>query len=111
MKPIVLTILDGWGVSPGWGGNAIEMQNPENFNYLWRNYPHLVLRSFFSANNARGSLANSEIGHMMIGSGREIVSDCEYIDEQIKSADFIRNAELLKTIDHAQRYNSDIRII
>lgn len=111
MKPIVLAILDGWGLSPGWGGNAIEMQNPDNFNYLWRKYPHMVLKSFFSTSKTRGSLANSEIGHMMIGTGREIMSDCEFIDDQMQKSDFLRNTELLQSIEHAIRYNSDIHLI
>lgn len=111
MKPIVLAILDGWGVSPVWGGNAIEMNSPSNFNRLWRTYPHLVLRSFFASYTSRGSNANSEIGHMMIGSGREIMSDCELIDREVGKPEFFTNPELLSTIDYAGRFNSDIHLV
>lgn len=111
MKPIVLAILDGWGLSPAWGGNAIEMNSPANFNYLWRNYPHLVLKSFFSERSDRGSLANSEIGHMMIGCGREILADCELIDEETSRAEFFSNPELLTGLEMAKNFGSDIHLI
>lgn len=110
MKPIVLAILDGWGISPVWGGNAIEMSSPKNFNNLWRNYPHLILRSIFGRTDKR-ILSNSEIGHMMIGSGRDIVSDCQFIDSEIAKPEFYQNPNLLNAIAHANRYNSTLQLI
>lgn len=110
MKPIVLTILDGWGISPVWGGNAIEMSSPKNFNRLWREYPHLVIKSMFGRSE-RKILANSEIGHMMIGSGRDIVSDCQLIDNEIVKPEFYVNQELRDSLAYASKYNSDLHII
>jgi 2,3-bisphosphoglycerate-independent phosphoglycerate mutase len=110
MKPIVLAILDGWGISPVWGGNAIEMNSPSHFNALWRNYPHLILRSVFGRSDKK-LLANSEIGHMMIGSGRDLVSDCQFIDSQISQPEFYNNESLRQAIEFATRYNSNIEII
>jgi 2,3-bisphosphoglycerate-independent phosphoglycerate mutase len=110
MKPIVLAILDGWGISPVWGGNAIEMNSPAHFNQLWRDYPHLILKSVFGRSDKK-ILANSEIGHMMIGSGRDIISDCELIDSQIIDPNFFNNAGLRSAIEYAVRYNSNLQII
>lgn len=110
MKPIVLAILDGWGISPVWGGNAIEMSSPHHFNELWRDYPHLILRSMFGRTD-KGILANSEIGHMMIGSGRDIISDCELIDAQIADDSFYSNPGLLSAIEYAAKRNSNLHLI
>jgi 2,3-bisphosphoglycerate-independent phosphoglycerate mutase len=111
MKPIVLTILDGWGISPTWGGNAIEMYSPQNFNALWRRFPHLILRTFYYGQNGRGMIANSEIGHMMIGAGRDITPDCSMVDQKISTVDFFSNQELLQSINHANKFNSNIHLI
>ena len=71
-RPIVLIILDGWGLSPAWGGNPLSMSNPKNINRLWREYPHTVLQAFsefFKSKNNIIKIANSEVGHASLGAG------------------------------------------
>lgn len=45
LKPVVLILFDGWGISPFWTNSAIKDSNPSNFYYYWSNYPHLALES------------------------------------------------------------------
>lgn len=111
MKPIVLAILDGWGISPAWGGNAIEMYSPTNFNRLWRSYPHLILKSIYSDQKSLRVLANSEIGHMMIGSGRNIFSDSEIIDTELYRPDIDNNPTLQNAVNFSRQYDSEIHLL
>jgi len=95
-KPIVLVILDGWGLSPTWGGNAIAMSNPPFINSLWHNYPHLILQSFRKIADEAGRVSSSEVGHGSIGCGRLIYQDSVKINQSIKNGSFFDN-EVLKS--------------
>lgn len=95
VKPIVLLILDGWGLSPSWGGNAISMANPPFINGLWKNYPHLILQALKPLAGMYGRVGNSEIGHSLIGSGRLLEDDLTRINKAIKNGSFFEN-EVLK---------------
>lgn len=90
-SPVLLIILDGWGISPSWGGNAIAMDNPPFMNYLWRHYPHQVLQAFAPIAGPYKKVGNSEIGHTSIGAGQIINQDSNEIFSAIDSGLFFKN--------------------
>ncbi|MFA6423325.1 MAG: 2,3-bisphosphoglycerate-independent phosphoglycerate mutase [Patescibacteria group bacterium] len=102
-KPIVLVVLDGWGLSPSWGGNAISMNNPDNYNFLWRTYPHKILQAFMPIVNPGNKVGNSEIGHSCLGGGRLVKQDCSRISESITDGTFNNNQVLKNAFANAQR--------
>ena len=111
-KPVVLAILDGWGLSPTWRGNAISFSNPPIMDQLWRSYPHLVLQAFQPPEQtARHQIGSSDIGHAMIGSGRQIRSDLEEIDEAIASGLFQKNPTLLDAFRAAVQKKRPLHLI
>lgn len=110
-KPIVLIILDGWGISPSWGGNAIAMNNPPNINSYWRLYPHKILQAFQPIAGEIGNVANSEIGHASIGTGRMIDQDLNEINQTIKNKSFYINRVLLDTCRNCKENSSSLHII
>lgn len=110
-RPIVLLILDGWGLSPSWGGNAISSSNPVNFNKLWREYPHAVLQAFRGVADERGHVGNSEIGHASIGTGRIVRQDLTDINDAIESGLFDKNPELIKACVHVRKFKSNLHLI
>jgi len=111
-KPILLLILDGWGLSPGWGGNAISMSEPENFNKLWRNYPHQVLQALANVvDPLTGTVGSSEVGHASIGTGRMVLQDLTEINEAISRGSFYNNQVLLEAIGQAKTRNSALHLI
>lgn len=110
-KPIVLTILDGWGLSPSWGGNAISMNNPENVNYLWRTYPHKILQAFMPIVNPGNKVGNSEIGHSCIGGGRLVRQDCSRISDAIADGSFYNNEVLKKAFTFAKHIGSKVHFV
>lgn len=93
-RPVVLLILDGWGLSPSWGGNAIGVSNPPTYNYLWKHYPHAVLQAFRVVAGPDGIVGSSEIGHASIGSGRIVEQDLTEINLTIENGTFYSNPVL-----------------
>ena len=110
-KPVVLLILDGWGLSPSWGGNAIAMSNPPFINALWRDYPHAVLQAFRKVAGPTGKVANSEIGHSSIGCGRLVYQDFSRINDAIKNNTFFSNSVLTEAIENVKKNNSSLHLM
>ncbi|HUL14421.1 MAG TPA: 2,3-bisphosphoglycerate-independent phosphoglycerate mutase [Terriglobales bacterium] len=80
-KPIVLTVLDGWGYRPETKGNAIAMARKPNYDELLRRFPNtLIHTSGPYVGLPEGQMGNSEVGHMNIGAGRIVHMDITRID-------------------------------
>src|SRR5579864_5736826 len=102
-KPLILTILDGWGFSPATEGNAIAAARKPTYDRLLRDYPNtLVQTSGPSVGLPEGQMGNSEVGHLNIGSGRVIHMDVTRIDLMIASGEFFKNPVLLTAMHHAR---------
>ncbi|MBQ2910316.1 MAG: 2,3-bisphosphoglycerate-independent phosphoglycerate mutase [Bacilli bacterium] len=111
-KPIVLTILDGYGLREETHGNAVKLANNEIFNLLWDNYPHTQLEASGQlVGLPKGQMGNSEVGHMNIGAGRIVYQPLELINKSIEDKDFFQNEELLKVINHVKENNSKLHLI
>src|SRR5579883_503668 len=103
VKPLVLTILDGWGFSPVIEGNAIALARTPVYDSLLANYPHtLIHTSGPYVGLPEGQMGNSEVGHMNMGAGRVLYMDVTRIDMLISSGEFFRNAALLEAMRKAQ---------
>jgi 2,3-bisphosphoglycerate-independent phosphoglycerate mutase len=104
-KPLVLTILDGWGFSPAIEGNAIAAARKPTYDALLRDFPNtLVNTSGKAVGLPEGQMGNSEVGHLNIGAGRVIRMDVTRIDLMIASGEFFRNPVLLDAMRHARAH-------
>ncbi len=102
-KPLVLTILDGWGFSPVVEGNAIALARKPNYDRLLQHYPNtLVHTSGPYVGLPEGQMGNSEVGHMNMGAGRVIYMDVTRIDLLISSGEFFQNPVLLNAMRKAE---------
>ena len=102
-RPLILTILDGWGFSPVTEGNAIWAARKPNYDGLIREFPNTLVRtSGPSVGLPEGQMGNSEVGHLNIGSGRIIHMDVTRIDLMIQSGDFFRDPVLLAAMHNAR---------
>ncbi len=111
-KPILLTILDGYGLRNEEKGNAVIQANNPTFNMLWNNYPHCKLEaSGTSVGLPEGQMGNSEVGHMNIGAGRIVYQPLELINKSIKDKSFFENKIILSAINHAKNNNSKLHIM
>ena len=98
-KPIVLTILDGYGLREEAHGNAVKLANNKVFNMLWNKYPHTkLIASGQEVGLPKGQMGNSEVGHMNIGAGRIVYQELTRITKSIEDGDFFENEVLLKAV-------------
>jgi 2,3-bisphosphoglycerate-independent phosphoglycerate mutase len=80
-KPIVLTVLDGWGYRAERDGNAIALAQKPTYDELLRKFPNtLIGTSGPDVGLPEGQMGNSEVGHMNMGAGRVIRMDITKID-------------------------------
>ncbi len=102
-RPVVLVILDGFGVNPSKIHNGVaEARTPRLDEYFHR-YPWTLLdASGKAAGLPEGQMGNSEVGHMTLGSGTLLRQDLVLIDEAIANGDFCSNPELNAALDHAE---------
>lgn len=111
-KPLLLCILDGWGVSQDNQGNAITRANPTYFNNLWHLYPHtLLVASGQSVGLPEGKVGNSEVGHLNLGAGRIVLQDVLRINTAIADGTFYENEAFLKAIEHIGENGSNIHLL
>ena len=104
-KPLVLTILDGWGFSPAKEGNAIAAARKPAYDALLRQYPNTLIRTSGPAVGLpEGQMGNSEVGHLNIGAGRIIYMDVTRIDQMIASGEFFRNPVLVDAMRHGRAH-------
>src|SRR5258708_29341121 len=103
-RPVILTVLDGWGYSPATAaeGNAIAAANKPHYDSLLLNFPNsLVHTSGPYVGLPEGQMGNSEVGHMNMGAGRVLHMDVTRIDSMIATGEFFRDATLLASMRHA----------
>ncbi len=111
MRPVVLTILDGWGYSKQKHGNAILNAKTPNIDSIQQNYPSLLLQaSGKAAGMTWGESGNSEVGHLTIGAGRVIFQYLSRINKAIDNDSFFSNEVLAKAIRHVHDNNSTLHI-
>ena len=103
LKPLVLTILDGWGYSPAIEGNAIAAARKPTYDYLLATYPNsLIYTSGPAVGLPEGQMGNSEVGHMNMGAGRVVYMDVTRIDMMISSGQFVNNPALINAMRRAE---------
>ncbi len=84
VKPLLLMILDGWGYSPTYEGNAIAQAALPNFRYLESTYPRTLLKASGEAVGLpAGQMGNSEVGHLNIGAGRVVYQELTRISKAV----------------------------
>ena len=94
-KPVVLCILDGWGLRPEREGNAVALASLPAYNGLMATCPNATLVTHGrDVGLPTGQMGNSEVGHTNIGAGRVVAMDLGQIDLAIEDGSFLRNEAL-----------------
>lgn len=111
-KPVILTILDGYGLREEEYGNAVKLANNPTFNELWEKYPHTqLIASGQEVGLPEGQMGNSEVGHMNIGAGRIVYQPLELINKSIEEKTFFDNEKILEVMNHVKENNSSLHIL
>jgi len=109
---LVLTILDGWGLSPEARGNAILQAKTPNLDKLIGSYPFASLHASGQEVGLEwGEMGNSEVGHLNLGTGRVVLQDLTRINKSVTEGGFLNNAVLLETFNYAEKNQSNLHLI
>ncbi len=99
VRPVVLVILDGWGIAPSGPGNAIESAKTPVFDFLLKHYPSTTLKtSGRDVGLVEGQMGNSEVGHLNIGAGFVVNQLITSIDLAIEDESLFGNQALVRTV-------------
>lgn len=111
-NPVVLLILDGFGISAEKKGNAISSAKTPNLEQISREYPGTTLRaSGVEVGLAWGEMGSSEVGHTNLGAGLVAYQNLPRIDLTIQDRSFFEIPLWKKAADHAQKNNSDLHLM
>jgi len=111
-KPVVLMILDGFGIAPDADGNAVTRARMPNFKHLIETYPAMTLRANGEAVGLSwGQMGNSEVGHLTIGAGRIFFQSLPRIALSIEDGSFFQNPTLLGAVEHARQNNGTLHLM
>lgn len=111
-KPLVLTILDGWGIRSETHGNAIAQARKPTYDMLLREYPNTIIRaSEHFVGLPDGQMGNSEVGHLNLGAGRVVRMDIVRIDSLIASGEFYELPLLVGEIKAAMERGRSVHLL
>jgi len=111
-RPILLLILDGYGISRNKEGNAIAAARTPNLDRLFSSYPHCELDSSGeSVGLPEGQMGNSEVGHLNIGAGRIVYQDLTRITKSIHDGELKKNSILLEAINIVKSKGSSLHFM
>jgi 2,3-bisphosphoglycerate-independent phosphoglycerate mutase len=112
LRPVVLVVLDGWGLAPPAPGNAIDLADTPVFDALWARYPHTTLAASGKAVGLPdGQMGNSEVGHLTIGSGRILLQDLERVNRAIADGAFATNDALVSAFRRARERGGSVHLL
>ena len=111
-KPVVLCILDGWGLRDVTENNAVALSNTPTYDRLMEECPNATLKtSGGDVGLPDGQMGNSEVGHMNIGAGRVVSMDLGRIDLAIDNGSFSSNPALLRFIEALKKSGGDAHLV
>lgn len=110
--PLVLMILDGWGIAPPGPGNAVSAADTLALDNLWATQPHTQLVCHGEqVGLPAGQMGNSEVGHLNLGAGRVVPQDLIRINEAIEAGSFYYNPVLKKVMAQTRERNGALHLL
>ncbi|MEW6610059.1 MAG: 2,3-bisphosphoglycerate-independent phosphoglycerate mutase [Patescibacteria group bacterium] len=110
--PLVLVILDGFGIAYPGPGNAITLAKMPTWKRLWQDFPHTTLEA---SGEAVGLLphqeGNSEAGHLNIGAGRVVPQDLVVVTQAIRDGTFMKNPAFEEAAQHVKERHSRLHLL
>ena len=112
MQPVILIILDGFGINPRKDGNAIANASTPNLDKLLRDYPNSRMSmSGTDVGLPAGQMGNSEVGHMILGAGRIVYQDLTLIHKDIEEGTFFKNPVLLEAMRKTKEKSNRLHLM
>jgi 2,3-bisphosphoglycerate-independent phosphoglycerate mutase len=110
--PLVLLVLDGFGLREARDNNAIALARTPVYHDLLDRYPHSsLIASGEAVGLPAGQMGNSEVGHMNMGAGRVVYQDLTRIDKSIREGDFFANQALIDAMAPARDHGRALHLM
>jgi len=111
-RPIVLVVIDGFGIGPIPADDAIASADTPVWNELREIWPHSTLRASEDAVGLpAGQMGNSEVGHLNLGAGRPVLQDLPRIDAAIADGSFFTRPALLAACGRAAQPGGRLHVV
>ncbi|MBE5873872.1 MAG: 2,3-bisphosphoglycerate-independent phosphoglycerate mutase [Lachnospiraceae bacterium] len=111
-KPVVLMILDGYGLNGKSEGNAVAIAKTPVVDSLMKEYPFVKGNaSGMAVGLPDGQMGNSEVGHLNMGAGRIVYQELTRITKEIMDGTFFENPALLKAVENCKKNNSALHFM
>ncbi len=111
IRPLVLAVLDGFGLSDREEGNAIAQANTPFLSELFANHPWSRLKASGPAVGLpEGQIGNSEVGHLNLGAGRVVQQPLMRINEAIKNGNFFENEALTSAVNEVRETDGTLHL-
>ncbi|HYQ80180.1 MAG TPA: 2,3-bisphosphoglycerate-independent phosphoglycerate mutase [Anaeromyxobacteraceae bacterium] len=111
-KPLLLVILDGWGIRAEREANAIAIAGTPNVDALVKEFPSTALKtSGLAVGLPEGQMGNSEVGHTNLGAGRIVYQDLVRINRAIEDGSFFQNPALLEVCRKAKAAGGALHLL
>ncbi len=111
-KPVVLMILDGYGLNDKIKGNAVAEAKTPVMNKLMKEYPFVRGNaSGMAVGLPEGQMGNSEVGHMNMGAGRIVYQELTRITKEIQDGTFFENPALLDAVKNCKENDSALHLM
>ncbi len=110
-KPLILMILDGFGIAPDYG-NAIKAANKPNIDRIFSSNPITQIgASGLNVGLPDGQMGNSEVGHTNIGAGRVVYQELTRITKSVEDGDFFENPAFLAAANNAKVNGTALHLV
>ena len=111
-KPLILIIMDGFGVNADKKGNAVAAAATPNLDRIFSTYPYTTIgASGMDVGLPDGQMGNSEVGHTNIGAGRVVYQELTRITKSIQDGDFFENEALAGAVDNCLKNGTALHLI
>jgi len=111
-KPVILIVMDGFGLRNDDKGNAVTMAKTPNVDLLMKEYPTSTMKASGEAVGLpEGQMGNSEVGHLNLGAGRIVYQSLTRINKSIKDGDFQKNEAYLDAIEKVKANDSKLHVM
>src|ERR1019366_1517857 len=111
-RPIVLVILDGFGIGRDPAADAIRAARMPVWRALLGAWPHAQLGASEGAVGLPpGQMGNSEVGHLNLGAGRPVLPDLTRIDTAVHDGSFFERQALLDACRRAAEPGRRLHLI
>jgi 2,3-bisphosphoglycerate-independent phosphoglycerate mutase len=112
IKPIILIIMDGWGIAPDGPGNAVTQAQTPTIDNFWAAYPRTqLIASGEAVGLPKNENGNSETGHLNLGAGKIVFQDLPRINMAIADGSFFQKPAFKAAAEHVRKNKSSLHLL